>query len=205
MSPTCALRGLPLRGAAALAGAAAFALALTACSSSPSASSSTGGTTKFVAGTGQITTVVAGQRQAAPQLSGKSPDGKQISLADYKGKVVVVNIWGSWCSPCRAEAPNLVTVANQTASQGVQFLGINTRDLAPAQAISFEKEFKVPYPSLYDPYGRLILRFPKGSLNPQAIPTTIIIDRQGKIAVRALTALTVDELNKALAPVIAEK
>jgi thiol-disulfide isomerase/thioredoxin len=118
---------------------------------------------------------------------------------------VVLNIWGSWCSPCRAEAKNLVTVADDTKAKGVQFVGINTRDLQTAQAKAFEKKYAVSYPSLYDPTGKLILRFPKGSLNPQAIPTTIVLDRQGRIAVRALKALTEDELRKILDPLIAEK
>ena len=69
----------------------------------------------------------------------------------------------------------------------------------------FEKEFEVPYPSLYDSSGKLLLRFPKGSLNPQAIPSTLFIDRDGKIAARALKALTEDELRKTLEPLVAEK
>jgi thiol-disulfide isomerase/thioredoxin len=116
----------------------------------------------------------------------------------------VLNIWGSWCAPCRAEAPNLVKVAEETADQGVQFLGINTRDNVADNARAFERTFGVEYPSLFDPYGRLILEFPAGSLNPQAIPTTLIIDRDGDIAVRALKPLTEGELRDALEPVMAE-
>jgi thiol-disulfide isomerase/thioredoxin len=200
----------PTRRAVALVGAAVSAsLALSGCSSTSSGTTASSGTgnTKFVAGTGEITTVPKGERRDAPELSGKTLEGKKLDVDDYRGKVVVLNIWGSWCSPCRAEAPNLVAVAKaeQKAGKGVQFIGINTRDMETSQAISFEKQFDVPYPSLFDPYGKLILRFPKGSLNPQAIPTTIILDRQGKIAVRALTALTEDQLKAALDPVVAEK
>jgi peroxiredoxin len=205
MSTARAPRCRSLRRASALAGAAAFALlALSACTSG-SGSSSSGSGTNFVSGTGEISTVQQGHREAAPALSGKTVDGADLSVSDYKGKIVVLNIWGSWCSPCRAEATNLVNVANATKSKGVQFIGINTRDLQTAQAVAFEKRYDVTYPSLYDPTGKLILRFPKGSLNPQAIPTTIILDRQGKIAVRALKALTESELSKALDPLIAEK
>lgn len=186
------------------AGAAAIALALTGCTSG-SGSSSSGSNTNFVSGTGEISTVQASHRQAAPELSGETVDGGKLDVADYKGKVVVLNIWGSWCSPCRAEAKNLVTVANDTKAEDVQFVGINTRDLQTAQAKAFEKKYAVTYPSLYDPTGKLILRFPKGSLNPQAIPTTIVLDRQGRIAVRALKALTESELRKILDPLIAEK
>ncbi|MFJ5215429.1 TlpA family protein disulfide reductase [Streptomyces sp. NPDC088354] len=205
MSPTRALRRRLLRGAAALAGAAAFALAATACSTSTASSNGTGNGSNYVGGTGEISTIAQGHRTAAPDLSGKTVDGAQLSLADYRGKVVVVNVWGSWCPPCRAEAPHLAEVARQTKSQGVEFVGINTRDLQTAQAKAFEKEFGIPFPSLYDPAGDLLLRFPKGSLNPQAIPSTLILDRQGKIAVRALKELSAGELHKALDPVVAEK
>lgn len=200
----------PTRRAVALVGAAVSAsLALSGCSSSSRTTTVSAGTgdTRFVAGTGEITTVPQGERQAAPKLSGNTLEGKKLDIEDYRGKAVVLNIWGSWCSPCRAEAPNLVSVAKaeQRAGRDVQFVGINTRDMETSQGISFEKQYGVPYPSLFDPYGKLILRFPKGSLNPQAIPTTIILDRQGKIAVRALTALTEDQLKKALDPVVAER
>jgi thiol-disulfide isomerase/thioredoxin len=196
------------RAVSRLAGAAASALALgmalTGCTTG-SGSSSSGSDTNFVTGTGEISTVKAGHRTAAPELSGPTVDGGKLDVADYKGKVVVLNIWGSWCSPCRDEAKNLVAVAKATKSEGVQFVGLNTRDLEVAQAKAFERTFNVPYPSIYDPTGKLMLRFPKGSLNPQAIPTTIIIDREGKVAVRALKALSESELNKALDPLIAEK
>ncbi|MFF3564409.1 TlpA family protein disulfide reductase [Streptomyces sp. NPDC002574] len=205
MSSTRAPRRGLLRGAAALAGATAFALAATACSTSTASSNGTGNGSNYVGGTGEISTIAQGHRTAAPELSGKTVDGAQLSLADYKGKVVVVNVWGSWCPPCRAEAPHLAEVAKQTKAQGVEFVGINTRDLQTAQAKAFEKEFDIPFPSLYDPAGDLLLRFPKGSLNPQAIPSTLILDRQGKIAVRALKELSAGELHKALDPVVAEK
>jgi thiol-disulfide isomerase/thioredoxin len=205
MSSTRALRRPPLRGAAALAGAAAFALAVTACSTSTASSNGAGSGANYVGGTGEISVIEQGHRVPAPQLGGKSVEGRRLSLADYKGKVVVVNIWGSWCPPCRAEAPHLAKVAKETAPQGVQFVGINTRDLQTAQAKAFEKEFGIPFPSFYDPSGDLVLRFPKGSVNPQAIPSTLIIDRQGRIAVRALKELGADELHSVLDPVIAEK
>lgn len=202
MSPTRAPRRRAFRSAAALAGAAALASTLAACSSSGGSSS---GQSNFVGGTGEITVVKAADRKPAPDLSGKTVDGTQDSLAAYRGKVVVVNIWGSWCAPCRAEAPNLVAVANAEEAKGVQFLGINTRDLDASNARRFDKQFNVPYPSLFDPYGKLMLRFPKGSLNPQSIPATLVIDRQGRVAGRALKALSEDELRQLVDPIAAEK
>ncbi|WP_371599074.1 TlpA family protein disulfide reductase [Streptomyces sp. NBC_00564] len=191
------------RTALLTAGAAVAALALSACGSGGTSGGS--GNTNFVAGKDGIATVAKGERADAPDLSGKTVDGKQLDVADYKGKVVVLNVWGSWCPPCRAEAPNFVKVAKDTADQGVQFVGINTRDASTSLAKAFEKEQGVTYPSLYDPTGKLMLRFKKGTLNPQAIPSTLIIDRDGKIAARTLQALSEANLRKMLAPVIAEK
>ncbi|MEU5092154.1 TlpA disulfide reductase family protein [Streptomyces sp. NPDC021356] len=193
------------RGRAALlaAGTAALALALTACGSGGTSGGS--GKSNFITGSDGIATVKKGDRKPAPDLSGKTIDGKQIDVASYKGKVVVLNVWGSWCAPCRAEAPNLVEVAKDTAAKDVQFVGINTRDTSTQPAQEFEKSYGVPYPSLYDPTGKLMLRFKKGTLNPQAIPSTLVIDRDGKIAARALQALSEEKLRKMLDPVLAEK
>jgi peroxiredoxin len=183
--------------------AAAAALTLTACSSG----GKTGGTgdTNFVTGNDGIDTAAQGKRDAAPVLSGKTIDGEQLSTADYKGKILVVNVWGSWCTPCRAEAKNLQAVSEKLKGQGVQFVGINTRDTNTTSAINFEKEFGVTFPSLYDPTGKQMLRFKKGTLNPQLIPSTLVIDREGKIAARALMALSEDNLMGMIKPVLAEK
>ncbi|MEU8706080.1 TlpA disulfide reductase family protein [Streptomyces sp. NPDC048565] len=164
-----------------------------------------GGNTNFVTGSGGISTVAKGERTDAPKLDGKTLEGKALDVADYKGKVVVLNFWGSWCGPCRAEAKHFAKVAKQTEDEGVQFVGVNTRDPKKSLAVSFEKDFGVTYPSLYDPTGKLLLRFPKGTLNPQAIPSTVVIDRDGKLAARTLVALDAEKLRKMIDPLIAEK
>ncbi|MFE3270491.1 TlpA family protein disulfide reductase [Streptomyces sp. NPDC059215] len=193
------------RGRAVLltAGAAAATLVLSACTSGGTSGGSGG--TNFVAGKDGISTVAKGSRTDAPDLSGATVDGRKIDVADYKGKVVVLNMWGSWCPPCRAEAPNFVKVAKDTEAKGVQFVGINTRDSETSLARAFEKEFGVTYPSLYDPTGKLMLRFKKGTLNPQTIPSTLVIDRDGKVAARTLQPLSEDKLREMLDPIIAEK
>ncbi|WP_425830844.1 TlpA family protein disulfide reductase [Streptomyces fractus] len=193
------------RAAQLTVGAAVAALALTACGSG--GTSGGGNNTNFVSGSGSgaVASVKKGDRHDAPDLSGKDLEGKQLHLSDYKGKVVVLNVWGSWCPPCRAEAPNFVKVAKDTEKQGVQFLGINTRDTSTEPAQKFEENYGVPYPSYYDPTGRLLLKFEKGTLNPQAIPSTLVVDRDGKIAARSLKPLSESALRKLLAPVIAEK
>jgi peroxiredoxin len=191
------------RAALATAGTAVAALVLSACGSGGTSGGS--GNTNFITGKDGIATVKKGERSAAPDLSGTTIDGKKLDVADFKGKVVVLNVWGSWCPPCREETSNFVKVAADTASKGVQFVGINTRDTSTQPARAFEKQYGVTYPSLYDPTGKLMLRFKKGTLNPQAIPSTLIIDRDGKIAARTLQALSEDKLREMLDPVLAEK
>ncbi|CAL9530435.1 TlpA family protein disulfide reductase [Streptomyces sp. NPDC057838] len=199
------LRSNRTRSRAALltAGAAAAVLTLSACSSG--GTSGGGGDTNFVLGKDGIATADKGERADAPDLSGKTVDGKQLDVDDYKGKVVVVNVWGSWCPPCRAEAPGFQKVSEDLKDEGVQFVGINTRDTSTGPALAFEKTYGVTYPSLYDPTGKLMLRFERGTLNPQAIPSTLVFDRDGKIAARSLQALSEEKLRKMIAPVLAEK
>ncbi|MEU0124273.1 TlpA disulfide reductase family protein [Streptomyces albidoflavus] len=151
----------------------------------------------------QLLQIPAADRQAAPDMRGETLTGEQAALADYRGKIVVINVWGSWCAPCRAEAPNLQKVYDDTREQGVAFLGINTRDATKTNALNFEKEFGITYPSLWDPAGRQLLKF-KGTISPSAIPSTVVIDRQGRIAARALKALSETELRKMIDPLLKE-
>ncbi|MET8578024.1 TlpA disulfide reductase family protein [Streptomyces sp. NPDC005012] len=188
------------------AATAAAALLLSACGSdSDGGGPASGSGTNFVTSDSGISTVAKGERRAAPRLQGETLDGGQLDTADYQGKVLVLNVWGSWCAPCRAEAKHFVKVSEETKDQGVQFVGINTRDAAVQPALAFEEEEGITYPSLYDPTGRLLLRFDKGTLNPQAVPTTLIIDRDGRIAARGLGAQSEEKLREMLDPVLAEK
>jgi thiol-disulfide isomerase/thioredoxin len=183
---------------------AAGALTLSACGEG--GKSGGGGDTNFVTGSGGIDTVAKGERQAPHELKGETLEGEPLDVAELKGKIVVMNVWGSWCPPCRSEAPYFAKVAKETKAKGVEFVGINTRDSKKGPALAFEKDYGIEYPSLYDPIGKLIVNgFPKGSLNPQAIPSTIVLDRDGKIAARSLKALDDEELHKIIDPLIAEK
>ncbi|MEV1064322.1 TlpA disulfide reductase family protein [Streptomyces sp. NPDC050263] len=204
-APLCSTTSIRSRRAAltTAAGGAVAALLLSACTSGGTAGG--GGDTNFVMGKDGISTAEKGERAAVPDLSGETIDGKQLDVSAYKGKIVVLNVWGSWCSPCRAEAPGFQKVYQDLQADGVQFVGINTRDTKAANAVAFDKQFGITYPSLYDPTGKLMLRFAKGTLNPQAIPSTLVIDREGKIAARSLAALSEERLRKMIAPVLAEK
>ncbi|MGV9880485.1 TlpA family protein disulfide reductase [Streptomyces sp. NPDC003006] len=194
------------RGRVALmsAGAAVGALVLSACGSGGMSGGS--GNTNFVAGSDGIATAKKADRKPLPELDGETLEGKHLNLAKaYKGKILVINVWGSWCAPCRAEAPNFVKIAAETKAKGVEFVGINTRDPERGPAIAFEKQHKVRYPSLYDPTGKLMLRFPKGTMNPNFIPSTLVVDRDGKIAARSQQPLNEEKLRKMIDPVLAEK
>lgn len=186
-----------------ITGAVVTALLLSACTSG--GTSGGGGDTNFIMGKDGISTVEKGKRDAAPDLSGETIDDKQLAVSSFKGKVVVLNVWGSWCAPCRAEAPNFEKVYKDLKPKGVQFVGINVADPQARSARAFEEQYGVTYPSLYDPSSKLMLRFEKGTLNPQAIPSTLVLDRDGKIAARSLAALSEEKLRKMIDPVLAEK
>lgn len=200
------LRSSDRRFRAALAPVLVVAAALTLSACGGGGKSGGGGDTNFVTNTGGISTVAKSERQPVNKIAGETLDGTKLDVADLKGKIVVLNVWGSWCGPCRQEAKHFAKAAKETESQGVAFVGINTRDSNKGAAVAFEKDYGVPYPSLYDPMGKLIVNgFPKGSLNPQAIPSTVVLDRNGKIAARSLMALDEEKLRSMIDPLIAEK
>ena len=120
----------------------------------------------------------AGDRPAAPKVVGELLDGGRYDLSQDRGQVVVVNFWGSWCAPCRAEADDLEASYQATKGSGVRFLGINIQD-GRDKAIAFEQG-QVSYPSIFDPASRLALDF---EVPPNSIPATIVLDREGRIAV----------------------
>lgn len=159
----------------------AAVLLLAGCSSSGSDS---GSQSRFVAGDGTIVLLPEDQRKPAPDITGTTLTGEPFALRDYRGKVVAANVWASWCAPCRAEAPALNQISRELEPQGVQFIGLDTRDTR-ASAEAFIRRFEVTYPNVWDPDAQLQLAF-RDSLPPQAIPSTVLIDRQGRVAGRIL-------------------
>ena len=128
------------------------------------------------------------KRTAEPRLRGTTLDGESFALSDLAGSIVVINVWGSWCAPCRAETPDLVRLSHQFADRGVRFVGINTRD-NPAAARTFERNFKVPYPSVEDQGGLLLLNF-RHIIPTAVVPSSFVIDRDGKVAARVIGRVT---------------
>ena len=167
-------------------------LALTGCGG--------GGTStteeSFVSGDGATTFMKFEDRKIAPAITGLTLSGTNYTY--LKNKVAVVNVWASWCSPCRAEAPTLAALANKYTD--VEFIGILTRD-NPANAEAFARRFKLPYPTLID--DAILIGF-KGSLPANAIPTTVILDKAGRVAARISGVVTVASLSKLIEKVSAE-
>jgi thiol-disulfide isomerase/thioredoxin len=128
-------------------------------------------------GTTAGTTVVRRLDEPLPTLAGDDLDGGPLSTDDFRGDVLVLNVWGSWCGPCETEQPALVRVAERFEADGVSFMGINHTDQV-AQAKEFVRRFDVPYPSLYDPAGRTA-----ADLGYVGLPDTYIVDRDGTIRV----------------------
>jgi thiol-disulfide isomerase/thioredoxin len=169
-----------------------LAFALTACGGGGNSASEE----SFVSGDGSTTFIKISDRKIAPAITGMTLSGENYTY--QKDKVAVVNVWASWCSPCRAEAPTLVALANKY--KDVAFIGILTRD-NPANAEAFERRFKIPYPTVID--DSILLGF-KGSLPANAIPTTVILDKSGLVAARISGVVTVASLSKLIEKVSAE-
>ncbi|MEP7090312.1 MAG: TlpA disulfide reductase family protein [Nocardioidaceae bacterium] len=186
------MTSVPLRACAVLAAAALASGVLAGCSSDVGSSGDQG----YVAGKGIITSLKVADRKQPGEVSGTTLAGRPASLGDYRGKVVVINVWGSWCPPCRAEAPMLAQAARALSSKGVVFLGINSRDPEQAGPRAFERRYRIPYDSIYDPDGRTLLAF-DGTLSPNSIPSTVIIDGQGRVSgsvIGEISRTTLDDL-----------
>lgn len=182
------------RPAVALVAVLVAALPLAACGSSGSEQVSS--EQAFIAGDGSIVEVPAPDRQAAPDLRGVTLDGTEFALADHRGEVVVLNVWASWCAPCRSEAPVLAEVSRQ--AKDTQFVGLVTRD-SDSSARAFVDRFGLDYPQVVDSDGTQQLLF-RDNLPPQAIPSTLVIDRQGRVAARVLGEVSAPTLRGLIEP-----
>ena len=185
-----------------LAAAAVVCLTLAGCGSAGTESGGEGavGDTGFVAGDGSILVLPEADRVPAPDLVGTTLDGETFRLADHRGDVVVVNVWASWCAPCRAEAPTLAALSAELEPDGVQFVGLDTRD-SDVAARAFVERFGIDYPNVIDRDGRLQLLF-GDSLPPQAIPSTVVIDPEGRVAARALGKVSESSLRGMIEPLL---
>jgi thiol-disulfide isomerase/thioredoxin len=150
-------------------------LLLTGCSS-------LGGTGDkgYISGNGDVRIVDKADRSDPVTLTGDSLTGDPIDVADYRGKVVVVNVWWSGCGPCRTEMPMLAQ-ASAELGDSVEFVGINIRDASQSQGLAFARDAGVEYPSIYDPNGQAMLAF-SGKVSLVSTPSTVILDPAGRVA-----------------------
>lgn len=181
----------------AVTGLAAVAAVVTGCASPPRGRARTSGAGggASVAGLGTVEAFPADVRKATPAVRGELLDGAAFDLSAWRGKVVVINFWGSWCAPCRAEAPELEASYQATKNLEVQFLGVDVRDGRDA-AKAFTEAFGITYPSLFDPPGRVVLGFQ--AVPPNVVPATVLLDRKLRIAAVFRKRVTGRELQAAI-------
>ncbi|GIG30077.1 TlpA family protein disulfide reductase [Cellulomonas marina] len=174
-------------------GLAVALVVLAGCSPDEAAGSGTGGGTGgqeevadqgYVSGDGSVTVWAADERPGPVELAGTDYAGATQDVGAWRGDVVVLNTWYAACPPCRAEAPDLVALATDYADRGVHVLGINSTDAAGA-AEAFQETFAVPYPSIADTEGSAIAAL-QGTVPVNAVPTTVVLDAEGRVAARVL-------------------
>jgi thiol-disulfide isomerase/thioredoxin len=166
-----------------------------------------GGTFEFVSPGGKTDIFYdpSGHRGRPGPVSGPElmDPARTVSVEDFAGKVVVINVWGQWCGPCRAEASELQQVYDVTRSNGVALLGIDVRDNNRQAAQDFVKDRKVTFPSIYDPAMRTMIAF-GGKYPTSVIPSTLVLDRSHRVAAVFLRELLAEDLQPVVQRIAAE-
>ena len=191
----------PVRSARAAALGVAAVL-LSGCSTgSDAVDVNNGGEFRFVAGTAAGEVIPVAERASAPEFTGTLLDGAEFSSTDLAGDVAVLNFWGSWCAPCRVETPEFQEVYTEVADSGVQFLGLNVKDQEQF-AEAFVDSKGITFPSLFDPKGEVALAF--RDYPASAIPSTIVLDRESRVAAVYTGEVRQDDLRTVLAELTGE-
>lgn len=200
-NPVTSRRSLLAAGGLALT---ALTLGLSGCAQEDALAqqAKAGDNKNYVAGDGSVTEFAAGDRKSAIQVNGTLFNGTTVAPADFQGKVTVLNFWFAACAPCRVEAPILEELHQEFKDQGVQFFGVNLRD-EKATSEAFEKSFNLTYPSFDDKDGGVLLAV-SGLVPPGAVPTTLVLDKQGRVASRVLGEVQKGTLKALIAAAVAE-
>ena len=141
----------------------------------------------------------AGHRPLVPGFSGTTLAGARVSSSAYRGDVLVLNFWGSWCAPCQAEGPTLASLSAKYSHAGVAFLGVDVED-TPVNGEAFEQGYGIKYPSINDPGGSVAQDIGQAVLVSDT-PTTLVIDRTGHLAGAIRGTATYSVLNSMLSEV----
>lgn len=200
--PLTSRRRLLAAGGALLAAATTMGLSACAQEDALAKQAKAGDNKNYVAGDGSVTEFAAADRKAPVAINGTLFDGRQVTTQDLQGKVTVLNFWFAACAPCRVEAPALEALHQEFKGEGVQFFGVNLRD-EKATAEAFEKTFNVSYPSFNDKDGGVLLSV-SGIVPPGAVPTTLVLDKQGRVASRVLGELQKSTLKALITTAVAE-
>ena len=139
----------------------------------------------------------AGAGGPAPQFSATDLDGNTISLEQYKGKVLVINYFTTWCPPCKAEIPDFIAAYREHKEQGLEFIGVDVGE-EPDDVNDFVEQQHINYPVIA---GDKAMEEKFGHV--RSYPTTVVIDRDGNIAEKRIGMLTAEELDKIIAPLLA--
>jgi thiol-disulfide isomerase/thioredoxin len=134
----------------------------------------------FVTSDGVVIEIPAQDREDPVDVRGETLTGDQLDLADLRGHPVVINVWGAWCTSCRAEAKTLADASDELPI-GTTMFGVDIRDASKEDARAYERGFGVQYPSIYDPGSETLLKFPP-PFNPRDIPSTMVLDSRGRVA-----------------------
>jgi thiol-disulfide isomerase/thioredoxin len=188
----------------ALLAALTAAALLTGCTSGPDAVDvNNGGEFRYVAATPAGEVIPEDDRASAPEFGGTLLNGDDFSSTQLADQVAVLNFWGSWCPPCRVETPQFSEVSEEYGDAGVQFLGIDVKEQDKQFADAFVADKGINFPSLFDPRGEVALAF--RGLNPNAIPSTIVLDREYRVAAVYTGEVKQDDLRAVLDRVLAEE
>lgn len=187
---------------AAVVAAALVGTVSTACTGKDAVDQTGGSQYRFVSGTRKGSLIAAADRKKAGAFSGEGLTSGTVALTDFAGKVVVVNFWATWCGPCQVETPQFDRLYRDDKGKGVQFVGVDTKETSRDAARSFVSDNNISYPMLWDEPGRTAVQI--GKLPALALPFTVLIDKQQRVAAVYLTKLAPGDLQPVLDQLVAE-